>query len=129
MESITEMSMVIASALTSTPEGYVRDVLADLDLGELYKVDMVPAHHRETECLRIFLHFRELTENGKSLYERLRANDEAQREHREFVPVRIVHCQRKGRDLYWMVYLAKTPAERETQMARNDKTFKSYIEM
>ena len=127
----TEFSMVISSARNNTTEEDIRRVFEQLDLGELKGVDIVKAQSRGIDCLKIFIHYSTTSPNADRLRARLDDNDKRQKDGEVGVmPVRIVYNRtRDGREQYWQVYKAKTPAERIAEQTAKTTTFVARIEM
>ncbi len=120
--------MMISSARTSTTEDDIRRVFGKLNLGELEKIDIVPAHSRGIECLKIFIHYAQMTSD--SLRERLDINDERQKAGDMVEPIKIIYGRsREGRDQYWQIYKCKTPAERLAVQTAKTEEFTVRIEM
>lgn len=122
--------MVISSALTTTTKEDIERVFGQLDLGELSQIDVVESQSRGTKCLKFFIHYASTSSNAVRLRERLDDNDERQKEGEIVPPVRIIYNRtRDGRDQYWQVYKAKTPAERLAEQTAKTPTFVARIEM
>ena len=120
--------MMISSARTNTTEEDIRRVFGKLNLGELDKVDIVPASSRGMECLKVFIHYSSMTSD--KLRERLDNNDERQKEGDMVEPVKIIFGRsREGRDQYWQVYKCKTPAQRIAEQTAKTEEFTVRIEM
>ena len=122
--------MVISSALPNTAKSDVERVMLELDLGELEGIDMVNAQSRGKPCLKFFIHYKTTSPNAIRLRARLDDNDDAQKTGEIVPPVRIIYNRtRDGRDQYWQVYKAKTPAQRLAEQTGKTPTFVPTIEM
>ena len=130
MDSNKDFSMVISSALLSTTEEQERTTFAELGLGELVKIDMIPATSRGEECLKIYIHYTQATPTGMRLWAKLAENQERQKQGELIPPVKIVYgSTRDGRDRYWQVYAAQTPSQRLASRTAKTDGFKVRIEM
>ncbi len=87
---------------TNTTEEVVRRVFGKLNLGELEKIDIVPAQSRGMECLNIFIHYS--TMDAVKLRERLDINYERQKSGEIVEPVNILFGWR-----VYQIYKCKTP--------------------
>jgi hypothetical protein len=99
-------------------------------LGELVKIDMIPATSRGEECLKIYIHYTQATPTGMRLWAKLAENQERQKQGELIPPVKIVYgSTRDGRDRYWQVYAAQTPSQRLASRTAKTDGFKVRIEM
>ena len=101
-------SLVISNALLTVTEGMVRSAFEPF--GE-FTLHMSQSISKGNDCLKIFVNFISVTEEGEQLRERLLANNTAQEKGEKFEPVKIhiktVYGMYRGREQYWIVYLAK----------------------
>lgn len=123
-------SMIISSALPTTDEPLVRTTFEQLGLGVLDKIDIVPSSSRGVDCLKVFLHYTSASAAGERLRAKLEDNQERQKQGEMIPPVKIVYgTTRDGRDRYWQLYAAPTPAQRIAQRTAKTEGFKARIEM
>ena len=122
-------SIVISSALLNTKEEDVRTTFEQLELGVLEKIDIVPAQSRGNDCLKIFIHYKSATPVGERLRAKLEENKQRQEEGAMVPQVKVCYgTTRDGRDRYWQIYAAQTPAQRMASLAKKTG-FKARIEM
>jgi len=97
-------SLVISNALLTVTEGMVRSAFEPY--GE-FTLHMTQSVSKGKDCLKIFVNYTSVTEEGEELRERLVANHAAQKSGQSFEPVKIVYGKYRGRDQYWIVYLSE----------------------
>jgi hypothetical protein len=111
-------------------ERTIRNVFGRLNLGELERVDIVEALSRGQPCLKAFIHYCTTSPDADRLRAKLDDNDKRQKEGEIVTPIKIVYgMSRDGRDQYWQVYKAKTPAERLAEQTAKTTEFSVRIEM
>jgi hypothetical protein len=129
-------TIFISSALPMTSVDDVRACFEEHTLGVIDKID-TKDYERDGRTLRKFwIHYSSTNELAftKSFFDRLFDNNRRQKAGEVVttsqVPRIIYNTRRDGSDMYWYVYYAPTPAEREQeQKARLDVRGKSRIEM
>ena len=132
-------SVVISSALPTNTTEEVERVFTRINFGELDHIDMIDAQDRRTgkPIRRFFIHYKSASPLGVGFRAGLDDRDTRQKRDGEIVePIKIYYNSRHGREQFWKVYKAKTPAERLAEQAAAeaaaqaaDATFTPRIEM
>ena len=97
-------SLVISNALLTVTEGMVRSAF---ELYGEFTLHMTQSVSKGKDCLKIFVNYTSVTEEGEELREKLLANHAAQKSGHPFEPVKIVYGKYRGREQYWIVYLSE----------------------
>jgi len=120
-------TIFISKALTVTSVEDVRTKFEELDLGVIASVDMKEYDRDGTTFRKFWVHYSNYSTEAHAvgLMDRLKRNEERQK-NGEVIPAgdipRIVYGvnRRTGNDMYWQVFSAKTPAEREADKASKE---------
>jgi len=120
-------TIFISKALTVTTVEDVRTKFLELELGEIAAIDMKEYDRDGTTFRKFWIHYSVYSTepHAVGLLERLKRN-EARQKNGEVIPAgdipRIVYGvnRRTGNDMYWQVFAAKTPAEREAERAAKE---------
>jgi hypothetical protein len=120
-------TIFISKALTVTTAEDVRSKFMELDLGEISAIDMKEYDRDGTTFRKFWIHYSTYSTEPHAigLMDRLKQNETRQKKG-EVIPAgdipRIVYGvnRRTGNDMYWQVFSAKTPAEREAERATKE---------
>ena len=120
-------TIFISKALTVTSVEDVRAKFEELDLGTIEAVDMKEYDRDGTTFRKFWIHYSNYSTepHAVGLMTRLKLN-EARQNKGEIIPAgdipRIVYGvnRRTGNDMYWQVFSAKTPAERQAEKAAKE---------
>ena len=120
-------SIFISKALALTS---VEDVLLkfeELDLGTIDYIDMKEYEREGTTYRKFWIHYSSYSkeEHAVQLMKRMVQNEKRQKEG-ELIPVgeipRIVYgVNRQGNDMYWQVFVCKTPEQRRNEVKPKSK--------
>ena len=120
-------TIFISKALTVTSVEDVRAKFEELDLGVIEAVDMKEYDRDGTTFRKFWIHYSNYSTepHAVGLMTRLNVNETRQK-NGEIIPAgdipRIVYGvnRRTGNDMYWQVFSAKTPAERQAEKAAKE---------
>ena len=101
----------------------IREVFESLHLG-VFNVVIVPQTPPKKGC-KVFINYTSTTEASIEFQRRLMENDKAQKEGNPINPVKIYYKSYRRRELFWNVYLTKTPQQLD---AENNEAFTPRIE-
>ena len=124
-------SIFISKALSLTTVEDVRLKFEELELGTIDFIDMKEYDRDETTYRKFWIHYSTYSKepHAVQLMERLVRNEKRQKEG-EIIPVgeipRIVYgVNRRGNDMYWQVFVCKTPEQRRIE--QEDKLKKPKV--
>ena len=120
-------TIFISKALTVTTAEDVRTKFTDLELGVISAIDMKEYDRDGTTFRKFWIHYSAYSTepHAVGLMDRLKQN-ELRQKNGEVIPAgdipRIVYGvnRRTGNDMYWQVFSAKTPEEREADKAAKE---------
>ena len=124
-------SIFISKALSITTVEDVRIKFEELELGVIDFIDMKEYDRDGTTFRKFWIHYSSYSKESHAvrLMERMVKNEKRQKEG-EVIPVgeipRIVYgTNRRGNDMYWQVFVCKTPEQR--RMEQEDKLSKPKV--
>lgn len=120
-------TLFISKTLAMTSVADVREKFEELDLGEIASIDMKDYTRDGNDYRKFWIHYSNYSTepHATALMDRLKRNEDRQK-HGEVIPAgeipRIVYGinKRTGGDMYWQVFSAKTPAERQAEKAAKE---------
>ena len=120
-------SIFISKALALTSVEDVRIKFEELDLGVIDFIDMKEYDREGTTYRKFWIHYSSYSkeEHAVQLMKRMVQNEKRQKEG-ELIPVgeipRIVYgVNRQGNDMYWQVFVCKTPEQRRNEVKVKSK--------
>jgi hypothetical protein len=124
-------SIFISKALSMTTVEDVRTKFEELELGVIDYIDMKEYDRDGSTYRKFWIHYSTYSKekHAVQLMERMIQNEKRQKEG-ELIPVgeipRIVYgLNRRGNDMYWQVFVCKTPEQRRIE--QEDKLTKSKV--
>ena len=120
-------SIFISKALALTSVEDVRIKFEELELGVIDYIDMKEYDREGTTYRKFWIHYSSYSkeEHAVQLMKRMTQNEKRQKEG-ELIPVgeipRIVYgVNRQGNDMYWQVFVCKTPEQRRNEVKPKSK--------
>ena len=128
-------SIFISKALALTSVEDVRLKFEELELGVIDYIDMKEYDREGTTYRKFWIHYSSYSkeEHAVQLMKRMTQNEKRQKEG-ELIPVgeipRIVYgVNRQGNDMYWQVFVCKTPEQRRNEVKQVKVKSKARIVM
>ena len=117
-------SIFISKALALTSVEDVRTKFEELELGVIDLIDMKEYDREGTTYRKFWIHYSSYSKepHAVQLMKRMVQNEQRQKEG-ELIPVgeipRIVYgVNRQGNDMYWQVFVCKTPEQRRNEVTK-----------
>ena len=116
------MSIFISKALNTTTIDEIREKFEELELGVISTIDMKEYERDGMTFRKFWIHFSSNSSepHATALMDRLKRNETRQKAG-EVIPAgdipRIVYGinRRTGKDMYWQIFICKTPEERKVE--------------
>ena len=124
-------SIFISKALPLTTVEDVRTKFEELELGVIDTIDMKEYDRDGSTFRKFWIHYSTYSKepHAVQLMDRMVKNDQHQKLHREFpigdIPRIVYGVNRRGNDMYWQVFVCKTPEQRRIE--QEDKLKKPKV--